>query len=131
MPIPSKSVPLRNVFNTLSASSRAIANDWRVFSERSTVATLSELLEAAFAPDYLDYWKPRFEALAPGALAQFQGDYFENKRLTAAAYYGLTAADFEGLAARFQADYVVIEKPHSYDLPVVYENSGFVIYALP
>lgn len=106
-------------------------SDWRVFSERSTVATLSELLEAAFAPEYLDYWKPRFEALAPGALAQFQGDYFENKRLTAAAYYGLTTADFEALAARFQADYLVIEKPHAYALPVVYENAGFVIYALP
>jgi len=106
-------------------------SDWRVFSERSTVATLSELLEAAFAPDYLDYWKPRFEALAPGALEQFRGDYFENKRLTAAAYYGLTTTDFVSLGKRFRADYLVIEKPHAYDLPVVYENQHFVIYALP
>ncbi|MCC7359004.1 MAG: hypothetical protein IT317_05985 [Anaerolineales bacterium] len=106
-------------------------SDWRVFSERSTVATLSELLEAAFAPEYLDYWRPRFEALAPGALDQFRGDYFENKRLTAAAFYGLTTTDFERLAAQYGAEYLVVEKPHAYDLPVAYQNAGYAIYALP
>jgi hypothetical protein len=106
-------------------------SDWRVFSERSSVATLSELLEAAFAPDYLDYWQPRFEALAPGALEQFRGDYFENKRLTAEAYYRLSAADFERLGARFDADFLVVERPHEIDLPLAYENEGYRIYALP
>ena len=106
-------------------------SDWRVFSERSTVATLSELLEAAFAPEYLDYWRPRFEALAPGALEQFRGDYFANKRITAAAFYGLTTADFERLAGQYGADYLVVEKSHTYDLPVAYENAGYTIYVLP
>jgi hypothetical protein len=105
-------------------------SDWRVFSERSSVATLSELLEAAFVPEYLEYWQPRFEALAPGALEQFRGDFFENKRLTAEAYYGLSAADFERLGDRFAADYLVVERQHAYDLTLAYENSGYRIYAL-
>lgn len=105
-------------------------SDWRVFSERSTVVTLSELLEAAFAPDYLPDWQPRFEALAPGALGQFRGDFFENKRLTAAAFYSLSAGDFARLGETFGADYLVVEQPHDYALPLVYENSGYRIYAL-
>jgi hypothetical protein len=105
-------------------------SDWRVFSERSTVATLSELLEAAFVPEYLDYWQPRFEALAPGALAQFRGDYLENRRLTEAAFYTHTAADFIRLGATYDAAYLVVERPHDYALPLVYENGGYRIYAL-
>ncbi len=105
-------------------------SDWRVFSERSTVATWSELLEAPFDPNYLDTWTPRFEALAPGALAQFQGNVFDNQRITALAFYRLSTADFTQLGRRFGASYLVVEKPHTYDLPLVYENQGFRIYAL-
>jgi hypothetical protein len=103
-------------------------SDWRVFSERSTVATLSELLEAAFAPEYIEYWQPRFEALAPGALEHFRGNYFENKAVTAEAFYRLSTGDLEAVAERYGADYLVVEKPHRHDLPLVYENDGFAVY---
>jgi hypothetical protein len=103
-------------------------SDWRVFSERSSVATLTELLEAAFSPAYVGYWRPRFEAVAPGALAQFRGNIFENKAVTAAAYYSLSTADMEAVARRYGADYLVVERPHAYDLPIVYENSGYTVY---
>jgi hypothetical protein len=105
-------------------------SDWRVYSERSTVATLGDLLEAAFAPEYIDTWRPRFEAVAPGALEQFRGDYFENKALTAEAFYRNTAGDFLRLGQALGAEYLVTERPHTYDLPIVYENAGFVIYDL-
>lgn len=105
-------------------------SDWQVFSERSTVATQSELLEAAFAPEYLDYWRPRFESVAPGALAQFRGDYFENKRITEAAFYSLSTADLVRVGAQYGAAYLVVEKPNQYELPLVYENSEYNIYAL-
>ena len=105
-------------------------SDWRVFSERSTVTTLSELLEAAFAPEYVEVWQPRFEAVAPGALAQFRGDYFANKAATAAAFYSHSADDFRGLGQRFGAGYLVVERPHEYDLPLAYENAGYRIYDL-
>jgi hypothetical protein len=104
-------------------------SDWRVFSERSTVATLSELLEAAFAPEYVEYWQPRFADVAPGALEHFRGNYFDNKAVTAEAFYSLSTADLEALAAKYGADYLVVEKPHTHDLPVAYENGEFVVYA--
>jgi len=105
-------------------------SDWRVFSERSTVSTHSELLEAAFAPEYMDYWKPRFEAVAPGALARFQGNFFENLDIVAGAYYSLATDDVLGVACAYNASYLVVEKPHLRDFPIVYENAGFVIYDL-
>jgi len=105
-------------------------SEWQVFSERSTLATQSELLESAFAPEYLDYWRPRFESIAPGALVLFRGDYFENKRITEVAFYSHTSADFVRLGAQYGAAYLVAEKPHDYDLPLVYENSEYRIYSL-
>src|SRR3989304_2774613 len=105
-------------------------SDWRVFSERSTVATHSELLEAAFAPEYIEYWQPRFAAAGAGAVARFRGDFFENQRITGQAFYSLGEADFQRLAARYGAQYLVVEQPHEYDFPLVYENAGYRIYAL-
>lgn len=102
--------------------------DWRVFSERSSVATLSELLEAAFAPEYIDHWQPRFEAVAPGALAHFRGNYFENKAITRAAFYSLTTDQLVRLAGDYGADYLVVEKPNTRELPLVYENDGYAVY---
>ena len=104
-------------------------SDWRVFSERSTVATLSELLEAAFAPEYVDYWQPRFADVAPGALEHFRGNYFDNKAATAEAFYSLTTAELEAVATKYGADFLVVEKPHTHDLPLVYQNEGFNVYS--
>jgi hypothetical protein len=104
--------------------------DWRVFSERSTIATHSELLEAAFAPDYLGYWEPRFEAVAPGALPRFRGNIFENLDLTARAFYDLTADDVRRMARDTGASYLVVEKPRAYPFAAVYANEQFVVYDL-
>lgn len=105
-------------------------SDWRVFSERPTVVTLSELLEVALVPYYTGTWKERFETLAPGALARFTGDFFENKTITAQAFYSLSADDLQRIAQRYGASYLVVEKPHAYRFPVAYENEQFVIYDL-
>jgi hypothetical protein len=61
--------------------------DWRVFSERGTVVTLYDLFEIALKPDYYSIWKPRFESVAPGALGQFRGNFFENREITRKAFY--------------------------------------------
>jgi hypothetical protein len=106
-------------------------SDWQVFSERSTVTTLAELLEAAFFPHYIDYWRPRFEALAPGALEQFRGDYFENQLITQEAFYTLDTGELVELGERFEADYLVVQQPHQHDLQLVYQNEDFLIYKLP
>ncbi len=105
--------------------------EWRVYSERSNVVMWSDLLEVALVPDYTDTWKARFEAVAPGALARFNGDLFENRRLTAQDFYSQSAADLLRTARRYGASYLVVEKPHTYPFPVTYENDQFVIYQVP
>jgi hypothetical protein len=103
-------------------------SDWRVHSERASVATLSELLVAAFQPGYEIEWKSRFELVAPGALAHFNGDYFSNVSATKQAYYSLTSTDLLAVACRLNAQYIVSEKPHLLPLALVYQNAEFVVY---
>ncbi len=102
--------------------------DWRVFSERSTVSTQSELLEMAFVPEYMAYWAPRFDAIAPGVRQQFSGDYFKDSAAVAQAYHALSDAALLDAAARYDATYIIIEKPHLRPWPIAYENAEFVIY---
>jgi hypothetical protein len=104
--------------------------EWRVLSERSSVSTISELLEAAFDPNYIKYWKPRFEDVAPGALAQFKGNFYDNLDITKQAFYSLNTQDLVRIARKYHASYVVIEKPYTHDLPVVYENEQFRVYMI-
>ncbi len=103
-------------------------SDWRVHSERSSAATLSELAVAAFQPGYEIEWKPRFELVAPGALAKYNGDYFNNIAITRQAYYSLTTEGLLNAACLLDAQYIVREKPYIHELPLVYENEGFVVY---
>lgn len=104
--------------------------DWRVFSERGQVVSLADMLEIAIVPDYFQTWTKRFDDLAPGARAQFQGDPFDNRQITARAYAALTDAELLQLAQTYGADYVVVEKPNLRPWPAAYENEGFVIYAI-
>jgi hypothetical protein len=104
--------------------------EWRTLSQRSAVVSLIEVAEASFAPDYLETWVPRYQDVAPGALEQFRGDYFENVRLTEAAYNRLTTHDVLRLARKYGADYFVAAAGQTHDLPVAYVNQGLVIYDL-
>ena len=105
-------------------------SDWRVHSERSSTGTLSEILVAAFLPGYEVEWKPRFELLAPGALAQFNGDYFSNEKATHSAYVNMTTEQLTIVACKLDAQFIIREKPDSQPMPSVYENSNYIIYSL-
>jgi hypothetical protein len=102
--------------------------DWRVFSERQTVTTLSEILEASFEPRYMSIWQPRVETLAPGAIAQFKGNLLENQKITGDAYNNLSTAALLSAACQYHATFIVTEKGHAHDLPQIYENSEYMIY---
>lgn len=104
--------------------------EWRVISERSTISTLSELLEAAFDPSYIQYWHPRFEDIAPGAIDRFRGDYLENFKIANDAFYRNSTERFLFLAKKYEASYLVVEKKYKYSLPVVYENNEYTVYSL-
>ena len=104
--------------------------EWRVVSERSTVSTLSELLEAAFDPGYIHYWKPRFEDIAPNVLNRFQGDYLDNLRMTSEAYYTNTSESFLRVGKKYNAYYLVAGNRHRYNLPILFENKEYTVYSL-
>lgn len=105
--------------------------DWRVFSQRSTLVTYCDLLEIALVPSYITEWRVRFDKVAPGARSQFKDYFFDNQKITAAAFYSLTQDDIQRIAAEYAVSYLVIEHPHSYNLPIVYKNQEFVIYQIP
>jgi hypothetical protein len=103
--------------------------DWRTFSERGTLATLVEIYEFPH-PGFFPYWLERFEALAPGAIDQFNGNYFDTFTFTRDAYYSLKPGDYLQIAQKYKVRYLVIEKPHLQPFPVVYENESFAVYDL-
>lgn len=103
-------------------------SDWRVHSMRGSVATFSELLVAAFQPGYEVEWKTRFEKVAPGALEKFNGDYFNNVKVTREAYKNLGTSELVNAACALEAQYIVDEKPSTHNLPLVYENSEYVVF---
>jgi len=104
--------------------------EWRVLSERSSVSTISELLEAAFDPGYIPYWKERFADVAPGALEKFNRNFYVNLALTADAYRSLTTEDLVRIGKKYDATYAVTIKPTKYKLPVAYENDQYHVYIL-
>jgi len=123
--------PRNAVFITPPEKGSLYEPEWRVFSERSSVVSIYDLFEIALRPDYLDTWLERFELLAPDAEQQFNGNYFETKALTSQAYASLTDQQLLQAAHSFEAGYLVVEKPHSRDFPLLYENEGYIIYQLP
>jgi hypothetical protein len=104
--------------------------DWRVYSERSTLVTLSEVLEFSFTPEYTGVWKNRFEEVAPGALAQFENDIFASKRLTKEAYEQIPEEKLREIAAKYRVSYIVVAKPRTLGLSLVYQNASFSVYKL-
>ena len=105
--------------------------DWRVFSERASVATAPEMMEIPFDPNYESGFRLRFEAIAPGAIDRFNGNYMKTLEITEEAYYTNSTEDFINVGCQFSAEYLVVESDHPYDLTTVYENEGFLVYQLP
>ncbi|MBL8062451.1 MAG: hypothetical protein JNK32_05490 [Anaerolineales bacterium] len=103
-------------------------SDWRVHSERASAGTLSEILVAAFQPGYELEWQSRFDVLAPGAFARFDGDYFLNVQFTREAYYSLSTEGLLKAACQLETQYIVVEKPYNHSLKVAYENGSYVVY---
>ncbi len=105
--------------------------DWRVISERTPVVTWSELLEIAFTPEYLSYWKSRFADVAPFAISQFHGNALANIDTTRRTFNSLSQDQLEAIGRKYHASYLVAERTRPYRLPIVYQNNRFIIYRLP
>jgi len=105
--------------------------DWRVFSERTTVATIPEMMEIPFDPDFSDSFKHRFESVAPGAIDSFNGNYLRSLEITKSAFYTNGTDDFADIACQFSADFLVVEEDQPREFEVIYQNPGFILYKLP
>lgn len=103
-------------------------SEWRAFSERSAVVTHAELLMIALAPAYYDEWKSRFVQTAPDVIERFDGDFFANQIMVKEAFYRLPPSEWVRLAQTYNADYIVLEQPHTLDLPML--NCGNAEYAI-
>lgn len=105
---------------------------WRVFSERASVAELSDLIEISFAPEYLPVWRKRYEALAPGALDAYAGNLMANWGIGARAFYGLPDDAIVSAARVYDVDYLVVDRSESppRPWPVAYANEQYAIYDL-
>ncbi len=104
--------------------------DWRVFSQRSPVVTMTESLEVSFDPPFMDGWLARFNDVAPGVAAQFNGDLAENLKLTAEAYNHLSPQAYLTIARKYRADYLVVLKEYPQPFIEIYRNSHYIIYDL-
>ncbi len=105
--------------------------DWRVFSERASVATIPEMMEIPFDPSFAESFSHRFEAVAPGAIEAFDGNYIHTLEITEKQFYTNSESDFMDIACEFSADALVVERDHPYDFQILYENSGYFVYQLP
>jgi len=122
--------PLDTLFITPPHLDSYYVPDWRVFSERSSFVTNAELMEGLFIPELAESWQTRFEQVAPGAIERFDGFTPDNLRFTSEAFYSLSCRQYADVAGRNHAGYLVLEKPHACDFPVIFENEGFSIYDL-
>lgn len=104
--------------------------EWRVVSERSIVASLSDLLEIAFLPSYTKYWLPRFESVAPNTINKFEGNVFDNIKSVSKSYNSLSETDILNISEKYNASFFVTEKNNFYNFPKVYENNKYTIYKL-
>jgi len=105
--------------------------DWRVFSERGSIATAPEMMEIPFDPAFESSFRSRFEAVAPGAIDQFNGNYMQTLEITEQAYYTNTTDDFMEIGCQYSADYLVVESEHPYNLDLVYQNQEFSFTRYP
>ena len=126
-----ENTPVEAVFITPPEKGGLYEAEWRVFSERSSVASVIDLQEVALAPQYLETWRERFERLAPGALEQFNGNYLETDAIARRAFYSLSDQALMQAAALYEAGYLVVEKPHVRDFLLLYENEDYIVYQLP
>lgn len=102
--------------------------DFRLGSQRSTVVTLGDLMELAFHPRFVNIWEERFEDVVPGAIAEFRGNFIENKALIKLRYANNSTERFMDLSKKYHASYVVVEKPTMLEANLVYENGEYRVY---
>jgi hypothetical protein len=105
--------------------------DWRVFSERSTLATIPEIEVLHLNPNYTDGFVERFSMIAPGVLNNLDGDYNHTLANTKYAFLSLSDTDFLQIAKRENCTYLVLPNEKKSSFEPVYSNASYSIYSIP
>ncbi|PIR43207.1 hypothetical protein COV24_03890 [candidate division WWE3 bacterium CG10_big_fil_rev_8_21_14_0_10_32_10] len=108
-------------------------SDFRIFSKRNIVLTNAQMGEVAFNVGYQNEITSTLNDLTKNSFSVFlksktyYSDFFEYSSI---GYNSNTTTDFVKLGNKYNANYVITEKPKILNLPVVYENSRFYVYEL-
>jgi hypothetical protein len=94
---------------------------FRVYSQRGIVGSWKDGTAVFWYPPMATDWLARMVDLRQIALSK---DRVEGK------YRDLSAGQFLDLAKKYEAGFAVVRKPSSVELPRVYENERFVVFAL-
>lgn len=105
--------------------------DWRVFSERASLATIPEIEVLHLNPDYTSGFVRRFSMIAPGVLEQLDGDYNHTLANTKKAFLNLSDYNFQSIGKEFACSFLVLPNEKTSSLKQVYSNNSYSIYQIP
>ncbi len=96
-------------------------NDFGIYSERATLGDWAEGASSLYMDnDYAKKWLERMNDLG-----------WKTMRGAYTGYNSLTTEEIVATARKYNAVYIVTEKQKRFDLPMVYENSKFILYNIP
>jgi len=101
--------------------------DFRMFSERASFGDwIDGGLTIFFGNEYGKTWLTRMKDLGLSGKTYFDVGLVKERE----EYNSISAEKFLEVAKKYDADYVVVEKPKKLSLPLVYENNKFALYSL-
>jgi hypothetical protein len=96
-------------------------NDFGIYSKRATLGDWAEGSSIIYLDnDYAQQWLERMKDLGWKTIWDAE-----------TGYNSLATEAIVAAAKKYNAPYVVTEKPKSFSLPVMYENSEFILYEVP
>jgi len=96
-------------------------NDFGIYSKRATLGDWAEGSSIIYLDN--DYAKQWFERMGDLGWKTIRG--------AEAGYNALTTEAIVAAAKKYRAQYVVTQKPKTFELPVLYENKAFILYEIP
>ncbi len=96
-------------------------NAFGIYSRRATLGDWAEGASILYQDNaYAKEWLERMSALGWKSFRNSEG-----------GYNSLTTDEIASAAKKYKAAYIVTEKPKTFNLPVIYSNSNYMLYKVP